>query len=78
MTPTIFFSNPDIPFMNDNNILDNKFIELINKLETSLSKTDDYETRKEIRYIISRDYYKYALKWLEVFREAVWYRSDLV
>ena len=63
--------------MNDNNILDNKFIEMIDKLETSLEKTDDYETRKMIRHIISKDYYLFAKKWLDVFREAIWYREDL-
>ena len=64
--------------MNDKNILDNKFIEMIDKLEKSLNNTDDYDIRKMIRQILAKDYYNDALLWFRLFKNADWYRLDLV
>lgn len=82
MTSTIFFPNPNnltpIKFMNDKNIIDYDFAELIDKMIESQSKTDDYELRMEIKRVLARDYYSKALDWLKRFKEAGWYRSDLI
>ena len=71
MTSTIFFSNPQ-------NIIANKFKEMIDKYESVKDKTDDYDLRVIAKNIIGKDYYKDALLWFRLFKNADWYRLDLV
>ena len=67
----IFFSNPD-------NIISHKFKEMIDKLEAVREKTDDYELIKMSKHILGKDYYKDAVLWLVLFRNAEWWRNDLI
>ncbi len=64
-------------FSNTQNLLDYKFSEMIDKWIECQSKTDDCYLRNEIKYILGRDYYKDALKWLQTFRDAEWWKEDL-
>ena len=77
----IFFSNSDnltpVSFMNDKNILDNKFIEMIDKLESVREKTDDYNLILHTKLILAKDYYPEAVKWLTLFKDAEWWKEDL-
>ena len=67
----IFFSNPD-------GIVSHKFKEMIDKLESVREKTDDYELIKMSKHILGKDYYKDAKLWLVLFRNADWWREDLI
>ena len=67
----IFFSNPQ-------GIISGKFREMIDKLDSVRDKTDDYELIKMSKHILAKDYYKDALSWFRLFKDADWYRSDLV
>ena len=51
---------------------------MIDKLESVREKTDDYELIKQAKYILGKDYYKDARLWLTLFRNAEWYRTDLI
>lgn len=77
----IFFPNPNnltpIKFMNDKNIIDYDFAEMMDKLIESQSRTDDHELRMEIKRVLARDYYIKARDWLKRFKEADWYRCDI-
>ena len=68
---TIFFSN-------QYNITANKFKEMIDKLEAVREKTDDYELIQMSKHILAKDYYNDAKLWLVLFRNADWWRDDLI
>ncbi len=51
---------------------------MIDKYIECQAKTDDYELRMQIKYIIGRDYYKDAVSWFIRFKDAEWYKEDLV
>ena len=65
-------------FQNPQNVITGKFKEMIDKLESVREKTDDYELIKQAKYILGKDYYKDARLWLTLFRNAEWYRTDLI
>ena len=51
---------------------------MIDKLESVRNKTDDYELIKQAKYILGKDYYESAKSWLKLFKDAEWYRIDLI
>lgn len=65
-------------FSNKYNITANKFKQMIDKLEAVREKTDDYELIKMSKHILAKDYYKDAKLWLVLFRDADWWRDDLI
>jgi len=67
----IFFTNPF-------EILDAKFIEMTEKYIKLKNDIDDYFLLEEIRYVLGRDYYKDAKAWFNKFKDAEWWREDLV
>ena len=67
-----------ISFTNEHDILDNEFKTMIDRMLNGYDKTDDYELRKMIKHILAKDYYEKAKSWFIKFKDADWYRSDLI
>lgn len=66
-----------ILFSNKQNMIGFKFREMIDKYENFRNDIDDYQLLSEIKYQIGRDYYKDAKLWLDVFKDAEWWKEDL-
>ena len=64
-------------FSNPKNIVDFKFHQMMCKWNKLKEYTDDYELKMCIKSTIARDYYPFAKEWLNIFRDADWYRDDL-
>ena len=67
-----------IDFMNRYDILDDNFKTMIDRMISGYEKTDDYELRMMIKHILSKDYYEKARTWFIKFKDADWYRDDLI
>ena len=63
-------------FSNQYDITDRHFLELQQKWMRYIREKSDEEL-KEIRYILGKDYYKPALSWLKLFKDASWYKEGL-
>ncbi len=74
MTPNFFL----ISFTNEHDILDTEFKTMIDGMLNGYEKTDDYELRKNIKNILAKDYYEKAKSWFIKFKDADWYRDDLI
>ena len=68
-------SNPI--FSNQYDISDINFERMMNKWNGFKNDIDDHILLQEIKYQLGRDYYKDAIIWLQIFRDAEWYREDL-
>ena len=51
---------------------------MIDKLEAVRDKTDDYELIQMSKHILAKDYYNDAKLWLVLFRNADWWKCDLI
>ena len=69
-------SNPI--FSNQYDISDINFERMMNKWNGFKNDIDDHILLQEIKYQLARDYYKDAILWLKLFKEAEWYRDDLI
>ena len=67
-----------ISFTNEHDILDNEFKTMIDRMLNGYDKTDDYQLRKMIKHILATDYYEKAVAWFKKFKDADWYRDDLI
>ena len=71
MTSNIFFPNRL-------NIMDHRLIELCRKYQKYHDEIDSKTLLNEIDYTLGRDYYDDAKEWLKLFRDAEWWREDLI
>ena len=67
-----------ILFPNQYKIMDERFYNMIDKLEAVREKTDDYELIKMSKHILGKDYYKDAKLWLKRCGNHKWWRDDLI
>ena len=65
-------------FPNRLNIMDHRLIELCRKYQKYHNEIDSKTLLNEIDYTLARDYYDDAVSWLKLFKDAEWYRDDLI
>lgn len=69
-------SNPI--FSNVWDIENQNLIDLIKKWNKYNETIDDYPLLYNIKIILAKDYYDKAKEWLCIFKDADWYREDLI
>ena len=69
--------NP-ILFSNVWEIENQNLTELINRWNKYNEIIDDYPLLQNIKIILGKDYFEKAKEWWNVFKNADWYREDLV
>ena len=58
--------------------MDHKLIEMLNKYMKYHDTIDSKTLLNQIDYTLARDYYEDAVSWLKLFKDAEWYRDDLI
>ena len=64
-------------FSNSYDIYDLKLKELVTRWDNYQNEIEG-KILDEIEYQLGRDYYVYAKKWLDKFKDAEWWRDDLI
>ena len=67
-----------ILFSNQYNIIDAKLVDVVAKYLKYHSEIDSKTLLNEIDYVLAKDLYDEANKWLKLFKDAEWYRDDLI
>ena len=67
-----------IIFTNQYNIIDAKLVDIVAKYLKYHDIIDSKTLLNEIDYILAQDLLKDAREWLNLFRNAEWWRDDLV
>ena len=67
-----------ILFPNQYNIFDAKLVEMIHRYTKYHSEIDSKTLLNEIDYVLAQDILKDAREWLNLFKNAEWWRDDLI
>lgn len=65
-------------FSNQYNIVDHKLNELVIRWDKYQNDIDSQTLLNQIKYTLAKDYYLMAKEWLNRFKDADWYREDLI
>ena len=67
-----------ILFPNKYNIFDAKLVDMVVKYTKYHNEIDSKTLLNEIDYVLAQDILKDAREWLDLFRDAEWWRDDLI
>ena len=67
-----------ILFHNQYNMFDAKLVEMIHMYTKYHSEIDSKTLLNEIDYVLAQDILKDAREWFNLFRDAEWWRDDLI
>ena len=67
-----------ILFSNQYNIIDARLVEVVSKYLKYHDTIDSKTLLNEIDYVLAQEILKDAREWLNLFRDAEWWRDDLI
>ena len=67
-----------ILFPNQYNLIDAKLVEMVSKYIKYHETIDSQTLLNEIDYVLAQEILKDAREWLNLFKDAEWWRDDLI